>query len=96
VKVNVRTATWKAMRAPFKIIVTAFALVGTAPPLAAQTPPAPIINVDGLRQISDHVHVIPDNSVALVPNIGYIVGERAVLVIDTGLAHAMARRYTKW
>jgi glyoxylase-like metal-dependent hydrolase (beta-lactamase superfamily II) len=73
------------MRAPFGIIVTALALVGTSPPLLAQTPPMPIINVEGLRQISPHVYVIPDNSVALVPNIGYIVGERAVLVIDTGL-----------
>ena len=34
---------------------------------------------------SAHVHIIPDNSVPLVPNIGYVVGDRAVLVIDTGL-----------
>ena len=73
------------MRASLKIILTALVLVGTAPPLVAQTPPAPIINVEGLRQISAHVHIIPDNSVPLVPNIGYIVGDRAILVIDTGL-----------
>jgi len=73
------------MRASLRIIVTALAFVGTAPQLLAQTPPAPIINVEGLRQISAHVHIIPDNSVALVSNIGYVVGDRAVLVIDTGL-----------
>jgi glyoxylase-like metal-dependent hydrolase (beta-lactamase superfamily II) len=66
-------------------MISALALVGTALPLAAQTPPAPIVKVEGLRQISAHVHIIPDNSVPLVPNIGYVVGDRAVLVIDTGL-----------
>jgi glyoxylase-like metal-dependent hydrolase (beta-lactamase superfamily II) len=73
------------MRASLRIIVVALALVGTALPLVAQTPPAPIVKVEGLRQISPHVHIIPDNSVPLVPNVGYIVGDRAVLVIDTGL-----------
>src|SRR5262249_12265938 len=61
------------------------ALVGTASPLLAQTPPPPIVKVEGLRQISPHVHIIPDNSVPLVPNVGYVVGDRAALVIDTGL-----------
>ena len=73
------------MRTSLRILLTASVLVGTAPPLVAQTPPAPIINVEGLRQISAHVHIIPDNSVPLVPNIGYIVGDHAILVIDTGL-----------
>src|SRR5262245_12183509 len=55
-------------------------------PLAAQTvPPPPIINPEGLRQISAHVHIIPDNSVPTVPNVGIVIGERAALVIDTGL-----------
>jgi glyoxylase-like metal-dependent hydrolase (beta-lactamase superfamily II) len=53
-------------------------------PLLAQTPP-PIVKVDGLRQISPHIQIIPDNSVPLVPNVGYVIGDRAVLVVDTGL-----------
>ena len=73
------------MRASVRIIVSALALVGTAPPLVAQMPPGPIVKVEGLRQISPHVHIIPDNSVPMVPNVGYIVGDRAALVIDTGL-----------
>jgi glyoxylase-like metal-dependent hydrolase (beta-lactamase superfamily II) len=72
------------MRPRSEIVVTALALFATALPLAAQAPP-PIVKVEGLRQISAHVHIIPDNSVPAVPNVGYVVGERAVLVIDTGL-----------
>jgi glyoxylase-like metal-dependent hydrolase (beta-lactamase superfamily II) len=74
---------------PMQIVSTiaavALALFGTVSSLQAQTPPAPIVKVDGLRQISNRVYVIPDNSVPIVPNVGYIVGDRAVLVIDTGL-----------
>ena len=71
------------MRTPF--IITVLALVALASPVAAQTPPAPIVKVEGLKQISPHIQIIPDNSVPLVPNVGYIVGDKAVLVIDTGL-----------
>jgi glyoxylase-like metal-dependent hydrolase (beta-lactamase superfamily II) len=73
------------MRISPRIIISALALVATAPLLMAQTPPGPIVKVEGLRQISPHVHIIPDNSVPTVPNVGYVVGDRAVLVIDTGL-----------
>jgi glyoxylase-like metal-dependent hydrolase (beta-lactamase superfamily II) len=65
-------------------VTLAFSLASS--PLLAQTPaPPPIVKVEGLRQISPHVHIIPDNSVPLIPNVGYVVGDRAVLVIDTGL-----------
>jgi glyoxylase-like metal-dependent hydrolase (beta-lactamase superfamily II) len=72
------------MRAPLGLIVPALAL-WLAAPLAAQTPPPPIVKIEGLKQISPHVHVIPDNSVPLVPNVGYVIGDKAILVIDTGL-----------
>jgi glyoxylase-like metal-dependent hydrolase (beta-lactamase superfamily II) len=73
------------MRAPFGPVIPALALVALTTPLAAQTPPPPIVKVEGLKQISPHVHIIPDNSVPLVPNVGYVIGDKAVLVIDTGL-----------
>jgi glyoxylase-like metal-dependent hydrolase (beta-lactamase superfamily II) len=73
------------MRSHFGFAIAALTLVISAAPLAAQTPPDPIVKTEGLRQISAHVQIIPDNSVPLVPNVGYVIGERAVLVIDTGL-----------
>ena len=73
------------MRAFFRVIVAALALAWTAPALMAQAPQPPIVKTDGLRQISPRVHIIPDNSVPGVPNVGYVVGDRAVLVIDTGM-----------
>lgn len=70
------------MRAPFAIAMLVFV---ASQQLAAQTPQPPLVKPEGLRQVSAHVHVIPDNSVPAVSNIGFVVGERAVLVIDTGL-----------
>lgn len=56
-----------------------------APPQAAQAPPVPLVRVDGLQSIARHVQVIPDDSVPLVPNVGFVVGTKGVLVVDTGL-----------
>ena len=72
------------MRALWSIAAVAVLLV-LAQPLAAQTPPDPIVKTEGLRQVSPHVYIIPDNSVPLVPNVGFVIGERGILVIDTGL-----------
>jgi glyoxylase-like metal-dependent hydrolase (beta-lactamase superfamily II) len=38
-----------------------------------------------IHQVSEHVWVIPDQSVPLVPNVGIVVGSRGTLVVDTGL-----------
>jgi hypothetical protein len=70
------------------VLAAALAFTLVSSPLPAQTPPPPIVKVEGLRQISAHVHIIPDNSVPLVPNVGYVIGDRAVLVVDTGLRPA--------
>jgi glyoxylase-like metal-dependent hydrolase (beta-lactamase superfamily II) len=45
----------------------------------------PLINGNAIAKVSDHVWVIPDLNVGLVPNVGIIVGTRATLVVDTGL-----------
>jgi glyoxylase-like metal-dependent hydrolase (beta-lactamase superfamily II) len=36
-------------------------------------------------KLSEHVSVIPDGNVPMVPNVGIVVGTRATLVVDTGL-----------
>ena len=54
--------------------------------LAAQAPrPDPLVRENAMQKVSDHVYVIPDNNVQLVPNVGIIVGNQGVLVVDTGM-----------
>src|SRR5262245_36217385 len=54
--------------------------------MAAQQPaPPPLIKENATMKISEHVYVIPDDSVPAVPNVGIIVGSKATLVVDTGL-----------
>jgi glyoxylase-like metal-dependent hydrolase (beta-lactamase superfamily II) len=57
---------------------------GPAPGQAA-TPAPPLVREGVTENISAHVHVIPDNGVSLVPNVGIVVGSKATLVVDTGL-----------
>jgi glyoxylase-like metal-dependent hydrolase (beta-lactamase superfamily II) len=65
-------------------IVASIILVG---PLSAQRGPLapPMVKEGVTEKISDHVYVIPDGSVPLVPNIAIIVGSRTTFVVDTGL-----------
>ena len=57
-----------------------------APSAPAPAPvPPPLVKADAAKQVSPHVWVTPDDSVPLVSNIGYIIGSRATLVVDTGL-----------
>jgi glyoxylase-like metal-dependent hydrolase (beta-lactamase superfamily II) len=53
----------------------------------AQQParPDPLVRAGATEKIADHVYVIPDASVPLVPNVGIIVGTRGTMVVDTGL-----------
>lgn len=47
----------------------------------------PLVREGVTQQISKHAYVIPDGGVPAVPNIGIVVGTRAILVIDTGLGN---------
>jgi glyoxylase-like metal-dependent hydrolase (beta-lactamase superfamily II) len=57
----------------------------TAPLGHNQSQPAPLVQEHKTMRVSDHVYVIPDGRVNLVPNIGFIVGNRATLVVDAGM-----------
>ena len=45
----------------------------------------PMVQPGHTQEIADGVYVIPDQRVNLVPNIGIIVGNDAVMVVDTGM-----------
>jgi glyoxylase-like metal-dependent hydrolase (beta-lactamase superfamily II) len=74
--------------------ILGLALIGLAalfPAVAQQTPAAPaasagpIVKAGATQKLSDHVYVISDGGVGGVPNVGFIVGSKATLVIDTGM-----------
>jgi glyoxylase-like metal-dependent hydrolase (beta-lactamase superfamily II) len=67
-----------------RIMALGAALVAATLPALAQ-PANPIVREGVTEKISEHVHVIPDASVSLVPNVGIIVGTRGAFVVDTGL-----------
>jgi glyoxylase-like metal-dependent hydrolase (beta-lactamase superfamily II) len=71
-------------RTPFHVFSAAVTLVvAAASALAmAQTPPAPPQGVpeNAVTRVSDHVYAIVGN-----PNIAIVIGDRATLVVDTGL-----------
>ncbi|MBC8026015.1 MAG: MBL fold metallo-hydrolase [Steroidobacteraceae bacterium] len=49
------------------------------------TAPASIVREGVTEQLTNHVWAIPDGGASLVPNVGIVVGKKAVLVIDTGM-----------
>lgn len=57
----------------------------TAPLGHNQSQPPPLVQENKTQKVSEHVYVIPDGRVNLVPNIGIIVGTRATLVVDAGM-----------
>ena len=51
----------------------------------------PTIRSELLEQVTEHVHIIPDEKRPLVPNVGFVIGTRGTLVIDTGLGEENGR-----
>jgi len=59
-----------------------------APALAQQpaaTAPASLVREGVTEKLTAHVWAIPDGGASLVPNVGIVVGSKAVLVVDTGM-----------
>jgi glyoxylase-like metal-dependent hydrolase (beta-lactamase superfamily II) len=48
-------------------------------------PPPPDVLPSGITEIGDGVWTIPDRRVPLVPNVGVVVGDDAVLVVDSAM-----------
>lgn len=60
-----------------------FAATALAQPPA--NAPAPLIKQGTTQKVAAHTYVILDENVSFVPNVGIVVGERATLIVDTGL-----------
>ena len=67
----------------------AFLIAALAAGALAQQPvtpaPASLVREGVTEKLTDHVWAIPDGSANLVPNVGIVVGKKAVLVVDTGM-----------
>jgi glyoxylase-like metal-dependent hydrolase (beta-lactamase superfamily II) len=50
-----------------------------------------MIRTDAAEKIAPHTYVILDQNVSFVPNVGIVVGDRATLIVDTGLGTANGR-----
>jgi glyoxylase-like metal-dependent hydrolase (beta-lactamase superfamily II) len=69
-----------------KVAISLFTAALAASALAQQpTAPASIVREGVTEQLTNHVWAIPDGGASLVPNVGIVVGTKAVLVIDTGM-----------
>lgn len=67
------------------VAVSASIVPTSAQQPSGQAPPPPLVRENATVKLTDHVWVIPDFNVGLVPNVGIIVGSRATLVVDTGM-----------
>lgn len=65
----------------FALVSVIFTLSGV---VGAQVQ-APLVGSGKTREIAEHVYVIPDQRINVIPNIGIIVGRDGVLVVDTGM-----------
>jgi glyoxylase-like metal-dependent hydrolase (beta-lactamase superfamily II) len=70
---------------PSRFLPVACLLVASSAAAQRGPVPDPLVRENATVKVGEHTYVIPDDNVALVPNVGIIVGSRATLVIDPGL-----------
>jgi len=72
------------MQKTLGVLVALMLVAGTA---AAQRGPAPdpLVPENATEQVAPHTYVISDRNIGGVPNVGFVIGDRAALVIDPGL-----------
>src|SRR6185436_1040790 len=76
-------------------ILLAIALPAFAQQPPASTAPPSLVRAGVTEKLADHVWAIPDGSASLVPNVGIVVGTKAVLVVDTGMGTRNAQTVLK-
>lgn len=77
------------------ILVFVLSLIAVGRVGVLAVPQAPMVKEGGIIQVGEGVYVIPDQRVNLVPNIGTIVGQDGVLVVDTGMGPRNAETVIK-
>ena len=77
------------------VLILAVSIV--VPSVSAQRGPLqpPLIKEGVTEKISEHVYVIPDGSLPVVPNVGIIVGSKGAFVVDTGLGARNGQTITR-
>jgi glyoxylase-like metal-dependent hydrolase (beta-lactamase superfamily II) len=66
-----------------------------APAFSQQPAPASLVREGVTEKLTEHVWAIPDGSAPQVPNVGIVVGTKAVLVVDTGMGARNAETILK-
>ena len=77
------------------LILVAVGLAGVTVAAQRGQGPPPLIRENATEKISEHVYVIPDNNVGMVPNVGIIVGTRGTFIVDTGMGARNAETIMK-
>jgi len=67
-----------------RILAVVLTIIVLAGAVGAQVQ-TPLVASGKTREIAEHVYVIPDQRINVIPNIGIIVGRDGVLVVDTGM-----------
>jgi glyoxylase-like metal-dependent hydrolase (beta-lactamase superfamily II) len=73
------------MRSAAALLVVASLAIGSIALAQRGAAPDPLVRENATVKVAEHTYVIPDGNVGLVPNVGFVVGSRATLVIDPGL-----------